>query len=153
MKSFVGLIFAVALVEFASAITKEYHDRAVAAKDACLKKHPSIKESDVQEFLKKHKLPETDDGKCMIACYMEEMNLMADGKINVEEAKKTNSDKYDGEPDNKELADKLIDHCSSQVSPDGMSKCEYAYQISKCGLEYGMKNGLTPPKMYEEQRR
>nr|ADD84666.1 odorant-binding protein 2 [Apolygus lucorum]AFJ54051.1 odorant binding protein 10 [Apolygus lucorum] len=101
----------------------------------------------------KHKLPETDDGECMIACYMEEKNLMADGKINVKEANQTNSDKYDGEPDNKQLAEKLIDHCSSQVSPDGMSKCEYAYQFSKCGLEYGMKNGLTPPKMYEEQRR
>nr|AHF71049.1 odorant-binding protein 19 [Lygus lineolaris] len=151
MKSFVGLIFAVALVEFASAVTKEYHDRAVAAKDKCAKEH-NIKESEIQEFVKKHKLPETEDGKCMIACYMEEMKLITDGKVNVDEWKKSNKEKWDEEA-HVAMADEIVDKCNEQVSPDGLAKCEYGFKLTECGLKHRLEKGLPAPNMDDVKRR
>nr|ANC90311.1 putative odorant binding protein 11 [Adelphocoris fasciaticollis]AOO79091.1 odorant-binding protein 11 [Adelphocoris fasciaticollis] len=150
MKTFVGLIFAVALVEFASAISKEYHDKAVAARTTCAKLH-NVDDKTIMEHWKNHQLPEKEPETCIIICYLKEMKLVVDGKVDADAWKASNKEKWDDEK-HVAAADEIVDKCSAEVPPTE-NECEWGLALTKCGLKHGKEAGIPPPDMEHPKRR
>ncbi|BET00831.1 Odorant Hypothetical protein protein [Nesidiocoris tenuis] len=139
MKSVIALIFAVALVEFAAG---SYLAKVGDAKDKCKGLH-NVDDETIRQYINQKKLPESQNGKCFVACIMKEVKALENGKANVAVMKEANRERNTDEAIIAK-ADQVIDICAQEVSAGG-DECETAIQLVKCAITKGREMGIPSP--------
>nr|ACZ58029.1 odorant-binding protein 3 [Adelphocoris lineolatus] len=134
------IIACLAILSVANAISKEYSARMIAAKEKCQKEF-NVTDSVVEDFMKRNIKPESKSGKCMVHCIMEEMGMIDDHKINTEQVKLGNKEKWD-DPALVELANQVADTCDQEVFTEGRCKCLVAVEYMMCLATHGDEVGL-----------
>uniref|UniRef100_A0A0A9Y2M8 Pheromone-binding protein-related protein 5 n=2 Tax=Lygus hesperus TaxID=30085 RepID=A0A0A9Y2M8_LYGHE len=143
MKSRFGIVFASLTILHsvnAGTIRREYLAKVVEAKDKCLKEF-NVDDSVVEDFLKKNIKPESKSGQCMVACFLEERGMMADGKILSEGVKLNNEEQYK-DPADVEKGNKVTDMCDTEVPNEGKDKCLLAADYAMCVVKRSEEAGL-----------
>ncbi|KAG8257605.1 general odorant-binding protein 19d-like [Homalodisca vitripennis] len=83
-------------------------------------------------------VPESKEGKCMLACVLREKKLLKDGKVSGPAVSNYFEKTYSDNPEKLELAARAVGICSTK-EVKGLDECEMAYAYFKCGKENGLK--------------
>nr|AXB87327.1 odorant-binding protein 12 [Tropidothorax elegans] len=88
--------------------------------------------TDDVENLKNRKLPQSKEGKCMMACILKKLNVInKDGKFEVATVKTWMADKYKGNTVKLTRAYARADNCAEQL-PAIEDECEFAAKLLEC---------------------
>nr|ACZ58079.1 odorant binding protein 8 [Adelphocoris lineolatus] len=138
------LIASLAILHTANAvINKDYLEKVVTAKDKCLKEF-NVDDSVVEDFIVKYNKPQSESGKCMVACFMEERGMMKDGKTITEQVMLDNQEKWIAAT-HVNMGKEVIDTCDKEVPNEENDKCDLAVDYMMCLVKRGDEAGL--PKM------
>ncbi|XP_014247113.1 uncharacterized protein LOC106665300 [Cimex lectularius] len=151
MKAFFSLVIlgvAIALVN--SKATKEVSEKLRAAVAKCTKEH-HLDLTTVEEYVKFHKLPETEHGKCAVFCYFKEMGYVTDGKFNDANVESTNKLKWDNETEAAK-ATEVYHTCLKETSlTDVTLDCEAAVKMLSCLKTHSEKHSLPLPELHKDE--
>jgi hypothetical protein len=85
------------------------------------------------------KPPETKEGKCLMACILEQMGVIDDGKLSVSGFLEFAKDAVDDDPGKMKIANELSKDCGGIKHSD---RCELAYMACGCIKMGGMKKNI-----------
>lgn len=85
------------------------------------------------------KPPETREGKCMIACILEQMGVMEEGKFSTKGFIDFGSEAAGADPKGIKLVEELASECGGLKHDD---RCELAYIATGCIKMGGMKRKM-----------
>uniref|UniRef100_A0A8D8VYG3 General odorant-binding protein 28a n=1 Tax=Cacopsylla melanoneura TaxID=428564 RepID=A0A8D8VYG3_9HEMI len=94
------------------------------------------------EGFRKMQIPDSDKGKCMMACLMKEAGIIENSKFSKEGAEKLAERYYGENVDDMNKARSIIDNCDSFVS-DETEECNLATKLAFCVVEEAQKVGLS----------
>ncbi|BET00827.1 Odorant-Hypothetical protein protein [Nesidiocoris tenuis] len=123
-----------------AAVTKEFRNQVLAARDKCKKEH-KISDEALNEWVKNSKLPDGEAGKCYLACYMKEIGYMENGKLDYAQFEESNAKKWT----DKEMLSKAnaVDRtCVQDVKTEGKDDCTIAAEFVACKMREVKKIGL-----------
>ncbi|BES93636.1 Odorant Hypothetical protein protein [Nesidiocoris tenuis] len=87
-------------------------------------------EDEVASFLRKE-IPETDNGKCLLACYLDAKGVMSNGKFNSAGAQKIAARAYPNNVAKTGQVRHVLTHCGTVASRE-TEKCQLAYKLADC---------------------
>ncbi|XP_031634711.1 general odorant-binding protein 19d-like [Contarinia nasturtii] len=131
-----GVVFAVCMAAIAPEQRHEFEQKLI---DEC--KGPSHANEDEIKSLQNHEVPQTHNGKCLLACIQEKLGILVDGKLSVEGAKAIGAKKHEGNPKNTALFYEMVDECQTVADPD---RCEAATKFMGCMVNAAVKRGVDP---------
>nr|QCZ25098.1 odorant binding protein 41 [Nezara viridula] len=111
--------------------------------EECAKEHNTQK-ADIITMLTTQTLPQSQDLKCTVTCYLEKSEYLKNGQLDWMKAKENNKFKYADEESIKK-ADGVADICSKQVNISGLEKCDIGNAVLKCLYEESDKVQLAHP--------
>lgn len=85
------------------------------------------------------KPPETKEGKCLMACILEQMGVMEDGKLSESGFIEFARDAVNADPEKMKVAQELSKECGALKHSD---RCELAYMACGCIKMGGMKRNI-----------
>ncbi|XP_053608366.1 general odorant-binding protein 19d [Plodia interpunctella] len=110
----------------------------------CNQEHPVS--PDEMVMLHKHKLPDSENVKCLLACVFKKPKwLSQSGKFDIDAAEKMIEEEYGGDTEKKDNSKKLFDTCRSvndEAVTDGDAGCERSYLLTQCMIEHAPKFGF-----------
>ncbi|KAE8573017.1 general odorant-binding protein 19d [Halyomorpha halys] len=88
--------------------------------------------SDIEK-IKNRQMPETREGKCMMACILKKLKVISrDGKFQVNTVKGWIANKYKDDTKKLNRAYAKADACAAELPMLGEDECEYAVKILEC---------------------
>nr|WVD93598.1 odorant binding protein 21 [Graphosoma rubrolineatum] len=94
-----------------------------------------VPNSDIEK-IKNRQMPETKEGKCMMACILKKLKVISkDGKFQVNTVKSWIANKYKDDTKKLNRAYAKADSCAQELSTLGEDECEYAVKILKCSMQ------------------
>nr|AWC67995.1 odorant-binding protein 41 [Matsumurasca onukii] len=93
---------------------------------------------DVEELFDSQKIPESREGKCMMACVARAKGLMRGDEIDIKTGTEFFERTYADDPEQLEKGAAIIGKCST-VDVSGMDGCDKAAAYAKCGQENGFR--------------
>ncbi|XP_026731022.1 general odorant-binding protein 19d-like isoform X2 [Trichoplusia ni] len=110
----------------------------------CIQEHP-IATSDMLLF-QQHKIPETTDSKCWIACVFKKTNLIdSKGMYDVTTTLSMFENDHEDDPAKQESSKKLLEKCkmvNDETVDDGEEGCDRSVLLYKCFIEHAPKVGF-----------
>ncbi|KAM3962009.1 odorant-binding protein 4 [Aphomia sociella] len=98
---------------------------------------------DQMKMLQRHKIPDSENVKCLLACVFKKAQWLSDsGTFEVEKAKSLSDEEFANSPDKKENAAKLFDECKSvndKPAADGAKGCDRSYLVAHCLVDNAPK--------------
>ncbi|KAG8310305.1 pheromone binding [Homalodisca vitripennis] len=134
MKSFA--VIAVVLVAVTLSQAGINRQESIDMLEEC-KAETGAKEDSVQTF-DTQTIPESKEGKCMMACVLRKKGLMKDGKMSGPDVTKHMEEMYADDPNKMEEAARVVGMCST-IDVKGLDECEMAYTYMKCGQKHKFK--------------
>ncbi|CAH1391419.1 unnamed protein product [Nezara viridula] len=90
--------------------------------------------SDIEK-IKNRLMPETKEGKCMMACILKKLKVISkDGKFQVNTVKGWIANKYKDDTKKLNRAYAKADACAEELPTLGENECEYAVKILECSM-------------------
>nr|BCX55340.1 odorant-binding protein 4 [Plautia stali] len=87
--------------------------------------------------------PKTEEESCYLECIYKSVDVIKDGKFNVEGAKKLSAQRFSN-ANEKKAADQLIDTCGKEVAA-GTGKCGLGKAVRECFIKNGKDVSFFPP--------
>ncbi|XP_013191565.1 general odorant-binding protein 19d isoform X2 [Amyelois transitella] len=110
----------------------------------CNNEHPIS--PDEMVMLQKHKIPESENVKCLMACVFRKPKWLSEsGTFDIDAAEKMIDKEYGDDNEKKTNAKKLFDECRSvntAAVSDGTAGCERSYLLTECLIEHAPKFGF-----------
>ncbi|XP_075977193.1 general odorant-binding protein 19d-like [Anticarsia gemmatalis] len=110
----------------------------------CNKDHPVSAEE--MQMLQKHKVPDSKNAKCLMACVFKKANFLNDkGMFDVEGATAQAAKDHSGDATKVENSKKLMEICgkiNSETVSDGEAGCDRALLLFKCFSENAPQLGF-----------
>ncbi|KOB68379.1 SexiOBP14 [Operophtera brumata] len=107
----------------------------------CNKQHPISPEE--MMMMKDHKMPDSENAKCLMACVMRKATFIDDkGNFSVENAIAWAGKEFQDEPKRLESSKSIYDICkkvNDEPVSDGEKGCDRAFLLSKCLIENAPK--------------
>lgn len=100
-------------------------------------------EADFKQMMQ-HELPTSRTGKCMHACMMESIGLIADGKPSPENAIEIARMMSNDDPEVVRLTKEIANECASAIDDD---RCEMAHKMLVCSINATKKRGFDMKKL------
>ncbi|KAJ9596621.1 hypothetical protein L9F63_012318, partial [Diploptera punctata] len=105
---------------------------------ACKQEHNARRED--YDAVRNSKTPNTQEGKCFLACLFNKFQVTEGGKYSVASFKKRVAELYKDEEDKLTKANQMVDNCANTLRQERVSdKCEYAVEILECMASYSSK--------------
>nr|AXU25078.1 odorant-binding protein 13 [Cyrtorhinus lividipennis] len=96
---------------------------------ACINQiHPD--EEEEASFFRKE-IPETEKGKCLLACYLEGKGVMSEGKFNSKGAARVATQAFPNSLTKSGQVKHILSHCGTIASRE-TDKCLLAYKLADC---------------------
>nr|AHB59656.1 odorant-binding protein 3 [Sogatella furcifera] len=105
-----------------------------AKKEAAIKKcqaETSASDEDVKKVRKEHVVPDSEEGKCFIACGFNHYDMLKDNRINLEGVNAFFEKLYD-EQEKRDIAIKAAASCAATESVSGLNDCHVAAKYFAC---------------------
>ncbi|XP_014246938.1 uncharacterized protein LOC106665193 [Cimex lectularius] len=144
MKFLFALVIVVSAISIgSSAINKDLAAKIMAVSQQC-KEEYKVDDETFSKFMNFEKAPESEDGMCMVACYVKNMGYFHDGKFDMDVIKEGNRQKWD---DNAtvQLANEIAKDCIEKFGADD-NECHLAGRVLKCVFDNGYKGELPKPQ-------
>ncbi|XP_024084565.1 general odorant-binding protein 19d-like [Cimex lectularius] len=97
------------------------------------KSHFAVTKNDV-ELIRNRRMPESQEGKCMMACVMKKMKIMnKHGQFDLPRVKKWMRNTYKGDTAKLTKATMIADECAKELmTATALDECDMAVQIMNC---------------------
>uniref|UniRef100_A0A0A9XAL2 General odorant-binding protein 56a n=1 Tax=Lygus hesperus TaxID=30085 RepID=A0A0A9XAL2_LYGHE len=96
---------------------------------ACVNQIKPDEEEEASFFRKE--IPETDNGKCLLACYLEAKGILSGGKFSSSGAAKIAARAYPNSLAKTGNVKHILSHCGSIAARES-EKCQLAYRLAEC---------------------
>ncbi|KAI5732958.1 hypothetical protein M8J76_006126 [Diaphorina citri] len=94
------------------------------------------------EGFRKMQIPDSEKGKCMMACLMKEAGIIENTKFSKEGAERLAQRYYADNEENMTKARSIIDSCDAYVAEE-TEECSLATKLAFCVVEEAQKVGLS----------
>ncbi|XP_023722795.1 uncharacterized protein LOC111872824 isoform X2 [Cryptotermes secundus] len=102
----------------------------------CKKEHNATR--DDYDAIRKSRVPQTDEGKCFMACIFEKFHVTRGGKYSADSFAKVVIELYKDELQKRERALEMVQDCGIQSDEWGgtAEKCSYPAKVMECIASY-----------------